>query len=339
MNDVMTLSAEQVEAMDEAQTQQVLAAWVKARRSELPEALGASKSKLHSKLAKKALYQLQSSGVAVQARPVAEAGPAPLTRPPEEFHAALSAIIGTGERAIFFGRPKRGGGFDSYQGILSDELGVLQLNQSFSSRAAYRKHIDTLEHHATLKVLITTFERVKLELSRALTLNERSGQALPQEAGEIVRALALSPADPDWPVPAPLETDEAVARGAGALLEVPELQQWLPSEPALLALAERVSPPGGAPLEAEAAEACAREEAVSYLTAARRKVYSRRLWSMGELLEHSQRAPLGVIACAEARRLFHTSAPSVFFEAMFCRMAAQRLESLKVAAAIPAPAP
>ena len=56
MSDPLSLTAVQVEAMNEKEAEAALGDWVRARRSELPKALATSKSKLHAKLAKKALY-------------------------------------------------------------------------------------------------------------------------------------------------------------------------------------------------------------------------------------------------------------------------------------------
>ena len=63
MTDFLTMTAKQVEALPEAKAQEVLDAWVKAKKIELPQELTQSASKVHAKLAKKALYRLQSSGV------------------------------------------------------------------------------------------------------------------------------------------------------------------------------------------------------------------------------------------------------------------------------------
>lgn len=335
MTDLLTLTPAQVEAMTEADALDVLAAWVKAKRTELPEALAGSKSKAHARLAKKALYQLQSSGVEAKARPVEPVAITVQQKAPEAFSGVLSAILGTGERAIFFGQPRRGGGFDAYQGIISDELGILQINHTVSNRNAYRTHLKTLEKHPTLKVLLVPFERMKLELSYALAISERARHDVPEEAASILRSLQVSAVNPDWPVPLVTETDRQVAAGARALLKEPELEQWMPSEPAIVMLGQQIEAIEHSPLaltdaqKFEQAEQKAHAETDAYLIKPRREIYGRRLWAMAELLEASNRAPLAAIARAEARLLFHTTERSAFFEGMFSKIVAQRFDALK----------
>ncbi len=141
MTDPLSLTPEQAEHLPEAEAAQALAAWVQARRPELPEALSRSTSKVHARLAKKALYQLKSSGVAVMATPAP--APALVTNPApvEDFGGVISAPLGTGERALFFARPVRGGGLDVYQGILHDEFGVIQLEQARATRDQWRRRM------------------------------------------------------------------------------------------------------------------------------------------------------------------------------------------------------
>ena len=102
------MTAQQVEALPEKEAGQVLDAWVKAKRSELPAALRESTSKAHARLAKKALYQLQSSGVTV-AEPPKPAAPSVEVKESNDFPAVLSHQISSGERAFFFAVPFRGG--------------------------------------------------------------------------------------------------------------------------------------------------------------------------------------------------------------------------------------
>src|SRR5439155_22428339 len=115
---------------------------VKARRSELAEALARSKNKSVARAAKKALYQLKSSGVAVaEAAPQKSAPTAAADAPGEEMPALISSILGTGERALFFVRPVRGGGLEIYQAVVHDEVGIQQLDRGTTSRAEYRRHL------------------------------------------------------------------------------------------------------------------------------------------------------------------------------------------------------
>ncbi len=319
------MTAAQVEALALDEAQQVLAAWVKARRAELPAALAGSRSRAHARLAKKALYQLKSGGVAVAEpakREPAAAAPAP-SAPPEELSGVLSAILGTGERAIFFARPQRGGGLEVYQGIVSDELGIVQLDGGTSSRSTYRKRLRELANEPVLKVLQVPFSRMREELGRALALNERSRSPLPEGADAALRRLGVEPVAALPELPAPEASDEAQAALGASLHDERELAQWLPPEPQLRLLAQRVEEVKASPLalsdaqKTEALTAKVRQTAAELFTGEVRKLYARRLWAMAELFEASGREQGARIARAEARRLFHTQAPTRFGERMF----------------------
>lgn len=334
MIDALSLSQAQVEAMGEPEADAALDAWVKAKRHELPEALARSSSKLHARLAKRALYRLKSSGLEVATPQAIAQLPQPLASAPEEFPAVLSAILGTGERAVFFVRPVRGGGLEVFQGILNDERGVMQLEGGTAKRSTYRKRIEELQADPSLKVLLVPWERMKLELGRALAMNDRTGTRPTDESADILRRLDVVAENPDWDVPAVEAGDEALAAGAKALHEHPELKQWLPSEPAIAELGRRLDPIelAGQPL-GEAAQRQAREVAQGYLTRERRKIYARRLWAMAELFDRSSRAEAAGLARAEARVLYHLEIPSLFVEAMFDAVVARRRAALEEARA------
>ena len=61
------MSPQEAEGLPEAKLHEVLAQAVKAKEPGLPEALAKSKNKAVARAAKKALYQLKSSGVQVAA--------------------------------------------------------------------------------------------------------------------------------------------------------------------------------------------------------------------------------------------------------------------------------
>jgi len=325
--DPLTLTAADVEKLSEAETREVLAAWVKARRSELPEALAASASKLHARAAKKALYQLRSSGLAV-AEPARAEPPAPAPQPEaqEDLPGVLSAILGTGERALYFARPIRGGGLDAYQGVLSDEHGVKMLEVGSISRGLFRTRLKELLHDRQLAVMQVPFARVAQELGRALTLNQRSKTSLPEGADLALRRLGIEPLDPDVALPPPEPGDAGLVTQAASLHEEKELRQWLPSEPQLRVLAARAEEVRSSPLQlspAQRAAQLAQKVALTTqetFTPAVRTLYARRLWLTAELFDAIGRARQAQIARAEARLLFHTQAPSLFAERMFMKV-------------------
>jgi hypothetical protein len=330
MSDFLTMTAAQVEGLPPDQAEAALAAWVKAKRTELPEALACSTSRPHAKLAKKALYQLKSLGLEVKdpsAPAPAEAKPVEAVDPFAGLEAVLSPVVGTGERAILFAAPIRGGGLEIHQGIISDEFGLVQFGSGTSNRNVYRARMRELQRDGALKVLKVPMARMKLELGRAMTLNERSNTRMPPEWDTALRKLGVSPQDPDFPIPS-LEADDARdAQAAAALHQEPELAQWMPSEADLVALAQKAEEVRSSPLAltdaqkaeqlAQKATALAREK----LSAEQRKLYARRLWHTAELYDATERTKQAALARAEARRLFHGTEPSPFIDRMYVKAA------------------
>lgn len=339
MPDPLSMSPSAVEAMTEAEAEAVLTAWVKAKRAELPEALAGSKQKPLARLAKRALYQLRSSGVATQPPPGPLAAAAPASSPSEALPGVLSAVLGTGERAVFFAR-RLGSYLGVYQGIISDEGGILQLEGGPARRGAYRNRMKELAVDPELKVLQVDWPRMKLELGRALAINERVSP-LSVELATLVRTLEIDAVDPDWALPEPQDDDADLGGRSPTLHQERELGGWLPSEGAIGELGARLAEVESSPLHLSDAQkreqAMIRAAAVAegYLTPERRRVYARRLWAMAELFEQSARPAQAAIARAEARRLFHTRASSAFIEAMFGKIVDQRLAALKAAATEP----
>lgn len=317
------MTAQQVEALPEKEAGRVLDAWVKARRSELPVALRESGSKVHARLAKKALYQLQSSGVTVAEAPK-PAAPVVEAKETNEFPAVLSHQISSGERAFFFAVPFRGGqGLEIFAGIVHDQLGLLQLSNEQANRAQYRKRLKDLESRADSRVMLVPHERLKLELGRALTLNERSKTELTGEMTQVLQRLKITPQDPDVVVP-PLEPGDAEGRADGVRLhELIELAEWLPPETDLAMLSSQVSAldilPIDAAKKAEKKETLAKSLAQQIFTRELKTVYARRLLYTAELLENRGRSDDAAKVRAEARRLAHEKELTPFAERIFTK--------------------
>lgn len=320
MTDLLAMTATEVEALPEPKAREVLDAWVKAKKPELATALAGSSSKLHAKLAKKALYQLQSSGVGVEAprapTPPVEAREAPRN----EFVGALSEQLGTGERAVFFAVPVRGGGLELFQAMVNDEFGLVQFASTMSNRNVYRKRIEELRRDGDSRVMLVPFERIKLELGRAMTLNQRTKTDYGEDIEQALTRLGVTPLDPDVAVPPP-EPGDAATEGAGPLHGLREIAQWLPSEAQLQALAQRVDALKALGLDAakqqEKELAEARALAAETFTPTVRQLYGRRLWYTGELFEALARPEHAALARAEARKLFHGDGPGRFGELLF----------------------
>ena len=324
MTDFLSMTAQQVEGLPEAKAQEVLEAWVKAKKPELPQALAQSTSKAHVKLAKKALYRLRSSGVAVQSVAQGKSSPqADLSPPKNEFPAVLSMQLGTGERAFLFVVPIRSGGVEVFNGIVSDEFGLAQLGSDRSNRNLYRKKLDQLKKDPTSHVMLVPIERMKLELGRAITLNTRSKTPLTGDIEQSLSRIGVIPEDPDFPIP-PLEPGDAENRESGAELhQLFEVEQWLPSEKDLRTLTAQVDAIRTGPLplndaqKEEKIHSLARALAAEVFTQAQRLLYARRLWYTAEVIDFQQRASDAAKVRAEARRLAHETAPSRFAEQLF----------------------
>lgn len=339
MTDILSMTAQQVEQLPEAEAQQVLEAWVKAKRPELPRALSQSGSRAHAKLAKKALYRLQSSGVAVEpaspeAAPSLEAGPAR-----NEFRGVLSMQLGTGERAFFFAHPVRGGGLEIFQGLVHDEFGIAQIGSERANRNAYRRRMQELEGDPSESAMIVPFERIQLELGRAMTLNERTKTPYGEEIEQALHRLGIRPQDPDFPIPAPEPVDADTREDGAALHVLPEVTQWMPSERDLVVLTQRLDALSALPLgeaqRAQRGEALAKELSAEVFTPAVRQLYARRLWYSAEVMEALGRADDAAKARAEARRLFHEPSPSRFAEQLFVKVLATMPKAQR-AGALPA---
>jgi hypothetical protein len=234
-------------------------------------------------------------------------------------------MLGTGDRAIFFARPQRGGGVEVVQGILNDEHGIMLLETGASNKGTFKRRLDELKAMKDLKVLVVPWERMRLELGRGLTLCERARTVISPDAENALRRFGVTPEDPDFPLPQVEAQDEALAVNAASLGKEPELAQWLPPDTLLAELVKEHDALAKSPLaltdaqKRERLEQKAEQLAKTFLTPAMRQRYGRRLWLMAELLESSGRAEGAALARAEARRLYHTEAESRFGASLFRR--------------------
>lgn len=316
MSDPLSMTAAQVEALSEDKAAEVLAAWVKAKQTALPEALAQSTSKAHAKLAKKALYQLASSGAAVS-KPATIAAPAASLpeKEDENMMGTMTPVLGTGDRALFFARPLRGGGIEIYQSIISDEFGVVQFDRAQTNRGVYRSRIKELRAQRDLAILFVPLPRIVEELGKAMTLNERSRTNIPSEMADGLTRLGVVPLDPDWTVPAPEANDAALVAESAKLHDEPELKQWMPPEKELAGMSDLAAEVKD---DAKKAEAKAAELATTFFTEKLRQLYARRLWLNAEYFDGA-RAEQAARARATARHLFHQPTLPPFCAALFVK--------------------
>ncbi len=324
MADPLSMSASYVETLSEPQTAQVMAAWVHAKRVELPQALASSRSKTHSRLAKKALYQLRSVGVSTPERASVEPEVQPSVTAPAEvdaFPAVMTSVIGNGERGLLFARPVRGGGCEIYESVVQDEKGIMSLERGEAPRAFYRERIKQLRKGPN-RVLFVPFERARRELARAMSRNSLGLVPLTLEAQGVLAKLGVVADDAPLPIDALAPGDAALLERSGVLHEAPEVVSWLPTDTDLAELAQRLGDEATASPERKAE--IAREVSHRFATPAIRALYANRLWLMAELFEGTDRAELAALARAEARHLAHDTKASKFLEQLFAKVPAEK---------------
>ncbi len=301
--DPLNQSVADVEKLPEAQALEVLAAHVKARQTQLPEALAGSKNKALARAAKKALYQLRSSGVVLK-DPVLDPVAAPAAVDTSgELMGLLSPVLGTGEQMLFFGRAMRAGGVEFFQCVIHDEFGVQQLDRAETNRSRYRRQQRAIVQGR--QVIEVPFQRVLEELARAYGQNLRAKNGLPENANQNLRALRVTPDETQLEVPSPEAADADLAAKSGGLHDQPEIQTWLPAESQLALLSQELDLLRAQKAEQSAIDLKVKELTDGYFTPAVRELYARRLWRQGEFFAKTERPEAARIARAQARRMFH----------------------------------
>jgi hypothetical protein len=277
-----------VEALPPPLAEAILEGAVLAASIALPEALSRSSVKPLAKAAKKALYRLRSRGVAV---PEAQR-PAP--EPP---------------RALMLGRLLRGGGIETAQLIISDEFGVLELALTEVTRGSYRRRLkEATEQGFAMEI---SHEEGAALLAEAAALNLRSRTPFPDNLDTAMRHYGAQAATTESTVPPPVPEDVKGVMEGHSLHETAEISEWLPPEPELRKVAQKVDEVTNSPLaltppqREEQILQAVRALARAFFTPEMRKLYGLRLWRMAEFLERTRRAPAAQVARSEARRLFH----------------------------------
>jgi len=313
-------AAAAVETLPEPLALAVLEAAVRGRSAALPEALAGSSLKPLAKAAKKALYQLRSSGVAV-AQPARANEPPPPAEPQEETPPTLlSALTGNGERAMILARPVRGG-LETAHLVYSDERGVTHLSIHEASRGMYRRQLKEVRAGRTPPAVELSLEEAKARLAGAVFLNERSGTARPEGLTEFLRHLDVVASERPVTIPSPTPEDAGQDERGAALHDEKELSEWLPDEPQLRALAstwEGLGPEGR--LDRPRVEQQFREAAEAYFTPPLRALYAQRLWEMATFFERTARADAAALAQSQARLLAHAERLPRFAHQLFVKV-------------------
>ncbi|WP_426750839.1 hypothetical protein [Myxococcus sp. Y35] len=310
VREVAQADVARVEPLPEPLAQAVLEAAVAEGHPALPEALSTSAVKPLAKAAKKALYRLRSRGVTVAepSRPKDTEQPRGAAAP-EVLNALASAITGTGERALVMARTLRGAGVEVVQMQLSDEHGVVALQVGDRSRATWRKLVkEGLAHGGIVEL---PYEVATGLLAEAAGINLRTHTPFPEGLDVVLRHFGVQPQLAPTELPRPELEDVRRALEADALHDTVELAAWLPPEPEMRLLVQKMDEVVHSPLalsdvqRQEQLQAAVLNVARGFFTPEVRQRYALRLWRMADYFERSARPREADIARAEARRLFH----------------------------------
>jgi hypothetical protein len=264
----------------------VRAAIAAGRADLLAEVAGGAGERAIAKEAKRGLHVLRARGVAVPEAP--RATPAAAATPAEEaFPCYASSIDGQGERAVWIARNVPGRGVEVGQAVISDELGLLELQVGLLGRKEYRNFgRDIGARGQAMGVSEVAPALARGLVAAARRLNDASGRAVPDGADAWVARLGVTepPPDPAATLP-PIGPDEerAALEASAALHDLPMLKSWLADEPVLRALATRLDEIAASPLHAddrqreEAREQAIVETLEAWMDAGRRGRIARRL--------------------------------------------------------------
>jgi hypothetical protein len=309
--DVGQATAAAVEALPEALAAAVLEATVLEGQPALAEALSGSAVKPLAKAAKKALYRLRSRGVAVPEapRPTPAQAPRAATPAPESLPAMASTLTSAGERALILARVLRGGGVETVQAVISDVEGVVELRVGEQSRGTWRRLVkEALSQGGMVELPLP--EAAAL-LAEAAGTNLRSRTPFPPDLEVALRHLGVRPQVEPTALPPPEPEDVRRVLEGDRLHETPEMASWLPPEPVVKRLLQKLDEVMHSPLalsdiqRQEQLQGAVRTVARDFFASEARQRYALRLWRMADYFERTGRPREADVARGEARRLFH----------------------------------
>jgi hypothetical protein len=288
-----------------------------ASRADILAALATHPGKDVAKEAKRGLHLLKVRGVAVPEPPrVAAPRPGPAAEPPLPAYA--SAIDGHGERAVWLPRNVPGKGIEIAQAVVSDTLGLVELQVGLVGRKEWRGLSQgLLSHGASMGVGEIDRERAKALVVAARARNDGSGQRVPEGADLWLQQLGPAAPLPDpaegLPPLADDEEREALAASA-ALHELPLMKGWLADEEFLRGIAGKLDEAAVSPLYVDDRQRSDRMAAIvaeavdAYFDPERRRVLAGRLFAVAEhLRDHGD--PGHARAAAAAARALAGGAP------------------------------
>ena len=290
----------------------LLRAAVAGERLDVLSSLAASADKVLSKDAKRALHLLRTRGVAVP-EPARPAPPPPTPVAEEVFPCYASSLDGQGERAIWIARNVPGRGVEVGQAVVSDLLGLVELQVGVLGRKEYRGFGKDIEERGqAMGVAEIDPMHARAVVAEARRRNDQSGRQVPVGADAWLTRIGPGTPAPDPAASLPPLPDEeerrALAASAG-LHELPMLRGWLADEAALRALAARLDSLSAGAAQADPAEHARKvadsiaEALEAWLDAPCRQRLAARLFTVGEHLAAMGLADRAAQAAAAARAL------------------------------------
>jgi len=289
----------------------LLKAVVAGERLDLLVSLAASNEKGIAKEAKRALHVLRTRGVAVP-EPARAPPPPPAAVAEEVFPCYASSVDGQGERAIWISRNVPGRGVEVGQAVVSDVLGLIELQVGVLGRKEYRgfgKEIG--ERGQAMGVGELDPGHARWIVAEARKRNDASGRQPPEGADAWICRIGAGtpPPDPAELLPSLPDEEERHALAASAELHaLPMLRGWLADEAALRALATRLDALAAAGAADEAERTRTMADAIAgaveaWLDAPCRQRLAARLFTVGVHLKAMGLPDRAAQAAAAARAL------------------------------------
>ncbi len=290
----------------------LLRAAVAGDQLDLVSGLASSADKTVAKEAKRALHVLRTRGVSVP-EPQRAATPPPAPLAEEVFPSYASTVDGQGERAIWIARNVPGRGVEVGQAVVSDVLGLIELQVGVLGRKEYRTFGKEIgERGQSMGVAEIDPGHARALVAEARRRNDGAGRPAPEGAdGWLTRIGPGTPApEPAASLPPlPVEEEALALAASGGLHTLAMLRGWLADEGALRALATRLDELAASAGTSDDAGRASRVEGAiaeaveAWLDAPCRQRLSARLFTVGVHMRSMGLADRAAQAAAAARAL------------------------------------
>ncbi|PYM14811.1 MAG: hypothetical protein DMD81_16815 [Candidatus Rokuibacteriota bacterium] len=172
--------------------------------------------------AKRALYRLAQRGIAAPTPPPRR--PVVTKQPERAIRAWVSAIDGSGSRAVWLLFEGGYGGLLLCSTILSDTIGVVEVAGGEISKKRLAHELAALREDQKLPWVETEPGRAIGLVLEALALHQAAGTVPPPDFARWQPLVSSTP--PVTPPPPPTDVDPAMLERTGELLELPEMAGW-----------------------------------------------------------------------------------------------------------------